>query len=81
MRHLTVSVDEQTYRDARAWCAQRDTCVSHVVQAFLNDLWRLSEVRRFPLPSAPDSRSLAARYDRLELNEAQAIRLRLEGRR
>ena len=38
MRKITVSVQDETYRQIRAWCAQRDTCISHVVQAFLNDL-------------------------------------------
>jgi hypothetical protein len=38
MRKITVSVQDETYRRIRAWCAQRDTCISHVVQAFLNDL-------------------------------------------
>jgi hypothetical protein len=65
MRKITVSVDEETYRQIRAWCAHRDTCVSHVVQAFLDDLPRLSKVRRFPLPQAPDDDSLGARFDEL----------------
>lgn len=66
MRKITVSIQDETYRTIRAWCAQRDTCVSHVVQAFLNDLPRLEDVGRFPLPEAPDERSIAARFDALE---------------
>ena len=66
MRKITVSIQDATYRQIRAWCAQRDTCVSHVVQAFLNDLPRLEDVRRFPLPDAPDDRSIGARFDALE---------------
>jgi len=85
MRNITVTVNEQTYREIRAWCAQRDTCVSHVVQAFLNDLPRLEEVRGFPLPDAPDPRSLGARFNQLDPSEIETfqrseidqIRLRL----
>jgi len=85
MRNITVTVNEQTYREIRAWCAQRDTCVSHVVQAFLNDLPRLEEVRGFPLPDAPDPRSLGARFNQLDPGEIETfqrseidqIRLRL----
>ncbi len=77
MRNITVKVEDETYRDIRAWCAHRDTCVSHVVQAFLNDLPRLQNVRRFPLPEAPDRRSLAARFNALELSEIDSIRLKL----
>ena len=63
MRHITVTVQEQTYRDIRAWCAQRDTCVSHVVQAILADLPRLNNVRSFPLPPAPHEDSLGELFD------------------
>ena len=77
MRNITVTISQETYRQIRAWCAQRDTCVSHVVQAFLNDLPRLQDVRRFPLPEAPDPRSVAALFDRLELSEADRIRVQL----
>jgi hypothetical protein len=73
MRNITVKIDDQTYRGIRAWCAQRDTCVSHVVQAFLSDLPRLQNVRRFPLPEAPDRRSLGARFDALPLKELNEI--------
>jgi hypothetical protein len=77
MRNITVKIDDQTYRGIRAWCAQRDTCVSHVVQAFLGDLPRLQNVRRFPLPDAPNPRSLGARFNALELSEIDRIRLHL----
>jgi hypothetical protein len=77
MRNITVKVDDHAYRVIRAWCAQRDTCVSHVVQAFLSDLPRLQNVRRFPLPEAPDRRSLGARFNALELSEIDRIRLNL----
>lgn len=62
MRHITVTVQDDTYREIRAWCAKRDTCVSHVVQAFLADLPRLASVHSFPLPSAPDPASLGDLY-------------------
>ena len=77
MRNITVTVEDETYREIRAWCALRDTCVSHVVQAFLHDLPRLQEVRRFPLPEAPDLRSLGAHFDRLETDETSMIRKHL----
>ena len=73
MRNITVTVQDETYREIRAWCAQRDTCVSHVVQDFLNDLPRLKEVRRFPLPAAPDRGSIGAQFDRLLPNRAEQV--------
>ena len=54
MRNITVKVDDQTYRDIRAWCAQRDTCVSHVVQAFLRDLPNRQDDPCLPLPYTSD---------------------------
>ena len=77
MRKITVSIQNETYREIRTWCAQRDTCVSHVVQAFLNDLPRMNDVSRFPLPEAPDPRALGELFNRLNLSEADQIRLRL----
>jgi hypothetical protein len=79
MRKITVTVQNETYRQFRAWCAQRDTCVSHVVQAFLNDLPRMQDVGRFPLPEAPDPRSLGELFNRLDLSEADKVRLKLAG--
>ncbi len=78
MRNITVSVEDVTYREIRAWCALRDTCVSHVVQAFLHDLPRLEKVSRFPLPEAPDLRSLGAHFDRLEMDEISMIQKRIQ---
>ena len=37
-KNITVTVDREIYREIRIWCAQRNTCVSHVVQLFLKDL-------------------------------------------
>jgi len=76
-RNITVTVSHETYRQIRAWCAQRDTCVSHVVQAFLKDLPRMEDVQRFPLPGAPDPRSLGAHLDRLKQKEIDLIRLEI----
>ncbi len=73
MRNLTVKVQDKTYREIRVWCARRDTCISHVVRAFLNDLTHLPEVDRFPLPEAPDPRSLGARFNQLHSEEAEEI--------
>ena len=74
MRNITVTVEDDTYREIRAWCALRDTCVSHVVQAFLHDLPRLENVHRFPLPEAPDPRCLGAHFERLEMEDIAIIR-------
>ena len=72
MRHITISVQDDTYREIRTWCASRDTCISHVVQALLTDLPRLAEVRSFPLPAAPDPDSLGELLDQYHA-EIQAI--------
>lgn len=78
MRNVTVTVQDRTYRQIRAWCAQRDTCISHVVRAFLEDLPRLQDVRRFPLPEAPDPRSLGALFNRLDMDEIDRIQLQMQ---
>jgi hypothetical protein len=38
MRNITVTVSDQSYRQARVWAAQRDTSVSAVVQYLLQTL-------------------------------------------
>lgn len=62
MRKITVSVQDATYRRIRAWCAQRDTCISHVVQAFLSDL-----------PQREDAVSPANSPEKALLDELEAI--------
>jgi hypothetical protein len=79
MRHITVTVQDETYHEIRAWCAERDTCPSHVVQAFLNDLPRLGDVSSFPLPVAPDPDSIGATFDRFRAEEIKQIQERLYG--
>jgi hypothetical protein len=74
MRNITVAIDDQTYRHIRLWCAMRDISVSRVVQTFLNDLPRLENVRRFPLPQAPDPDSIGFRFDELPLEEIAYLR-------
>ncbi len=69
-KNITVSIDLHVYCDVRLWCARRGVSVSHVVQVFLQDLTRLENVGRFPLPPAPDSGSLASFFNALEPDEA-----------
>ena len=38
MRNITVSVDDETYRRARVAAAERDTSVSALVRAYLEQL-------------------------------------------
>ena len=38
MRNITVSVDDETYRRARVAAAQRDTSVSALVKAYLDQM-------------------------------------------
>lgn len=38
MRNITVSVDDETYRRARVAAAERDTSVSALVKAYLDQL-------------------------------------------
>jgi hypothetical protein len=64
MPKITVRVDDKTYRQIRTWCAQRDTCVSHVVQAFLRDLPQLKNVPQFPGPPALETRRSQADIER-----------------
>jgi hypothetical protein len=50
MRNITVSVSDETYRQARVWAAQRDTSVSAVVQYLLQTLPGVTRaVRAFPV--------------------------------
>jgi hypothetical protein len=64
MRKITVSVQDKTYRRIRAWCAQRDVCISHLVQAFLNGL-----------PSREEAFSLANRSQNAPRDERHFIEL------
>jgi hypothetical protein len=79
MRNITLAIDDKTYSKIRVWCALRDISVSRVVRIFLNDLPNLPQVRRFPLPEAPEANSLAAIFDQLEPEELEEIRRELRG--
>lgn len=55
MRNITVTVSDQTYRQARIWAAQRDTSVSAVVQYLLQTLPGIKRAEAaFPI-AKPDS--------------------------
>jgi len=77
MPKVTVRVDEKTYRQIRTWCAQRDTCVSHVVQAFLRDLPQIKNAPQFPLPVAPAPAPRPSRADLERHAELEMINFRL----
>jgi hypothetical protein len=50
MRNITVSVSDETYRQARVWAAQRDTSVSAIVKYLLQTLPGVTRaVRAFPV--------------------------------
>jgi hypothetical protein len=38
MKNITISIDDETYRRARLWAAERDTSVSAVVRCILTTL-------------------------------------------
>lgn len=78
MRNITISVSDYTYRQMRVWCARRDTCITQVVRAFLDDLPRLKQVTRFPLPQAPHQQSIGALFDSLYGEDLDMIREQLE---
>jgi hypothetical protein len=69
-KNITVSIDLHVYCDVRLWCARRGVSVSQAVRVFLEDLTRLENVGRFPLPPAPDSGSLGSFFNALEPDEA-----------
>ena len=46
MKNITVSLDDETYRQARVFAAQRDTSVSALVKEFLAGLNATQEVER-----------------------------------
>lgn len=51
-KNITVSINDSVYRDARVWCARRNTSISAVVQRFLEDLPHIKTSRQFPLSDA-----------------------------
>ena len=38
VKHITLSIDDETYRQARAWAAWHDTSVSALVEQFLQSI-------------------------------------------
>ena len=46
MKNITVSLDDETYRQARIFAAQQDTSVSALVKQFLSGLTAESETER-----------------------------------
>ena len=75
MRNITVSISDETYREARIWAARNNTSVSAAVQYVLENLRTILRVRkpprqprrnnRFPVPppqemSSEDMRMLVS---------------------
>jgi ATP-dependent Clp protease adapter protein ClpS len=58
MRNITVTVSDQTYRQARVWAAQRDTSVSAVVTYLLHTLPGMSRAEAASALSRTDPRLL-----------------------
>ena len=76
-RNVTLTVNEETYREARAWCARRDTCVSRVVQTFLNRLPQIEDLDAFLQPKPPDLSRFEAILNELKSNPESGLGLRL----
>jgi hypothetical protein len=53
MRNITITVQNETYRQIRIWCAQHNTCISHVVQALLNDLPNRKDLQSVAVSATP----------------------------
>jgi hypothetical protein len=50
MKNITVTISDETYRNARVWAAQRDTSISAVVQYLLMTLQGIERAARaFPI--------------------------------
>lgn len=77
-RNITLAIDAQDYRTIRVWCATRNVSISYVVKTFLKDLPRLENIRRFPLPEAPDKGSIGARFDELDIAQIEKVKRRLK---
>jgi hypothetical protein len=55
-KNITVTVPEETYRQARVWAAERDTSISAVVAYLLESLPGIPRAARaFPARHAPAS--------------------------
>jgi hypothetical protein len=56
-RNVTIAIDEDLYRRARVWAAERDTTLSTVVSVLLATVPTMARAaQRFPLPGqAPAS--------------------------
>lgn len=55
-KNITVTVPEETYRQARVWAAERDTSISAVVAYLLETLPGIPRAARaFPARHAPAS--------------------------
>lgn len=64
MRNITVSVADETYRQARVWAAENDTSISAAVQYMLENLRTILQGRtpprmprrnnRFQVPPTPE---------------------------
>ena len=57
MRNITISIDEETYRRARIWAAERGTSVSAMVKCILVTLPSRAPARRPRPEPAVDSPS------------------------
>ena len=48
MKNITVAIDDETYRRARIWAAERDTSVSAIVKCILTTLPARAPARKSP---------------------------------
>jgi hypothetical protein len=53
MRNITISIDDETYRRARLWAAERDTSVSAIVKCILTTLPARMTSKPVPAPPPP----------------------------
>jgi hypothetical protein len=73
MRNITVTVSDQTYRQARIWAAQRDTSVSAVAQYLLQTLPGIARAERAFPAAKPASGIAEPASSEANLTEKSAI--------
>jgi hypothetical protein len=64
MRNITVTVSDETYRQARVWAAEHDSSLSRIVAYLLQTLPRIKRaVAAFPIKPSPAASSPSSTAD------------------
>jgi hypothetical protein len=78
MKNITLSVADETYRQARIWAAENNISISAAVQYVLDHLREILRVRKPPRQARRNNRFLAPPAEEMSREEVMMLVSRME---